>query len=180
MLEMRRRGYEPCGVEPDTGAAHYANEKLGLTVWQGGIEQVPSDAGFFRLISFWHVLEHVHRLKENLARSFELLERGGQVSIAVPNPDSWDAKVYGTRWVAWDAPRHLYHFRPRVMMKLLTDSGFKPRHAGAVAFDAFYHCLLSEKTLPGYVRGGLRGGVSYLRGLIGKNGSSELYIATKP
>jgi SAM-dependent methyltransferase len=180
MVELRRRGFQPYGVEPNPKAAAYATEKLGLNVLNGGIENASVDSGPYSLISFWHVLEHVHRLQENLSTARDLLTADGRLAIAVPNPDSWDAHAYGTDWVAWDAPRHLYHFTPDVMMNLLTRMGFRPVHTGAVAFDAFYHCILSERPgAIGLIRGGLRGSMSFCRGILGKYGSSELYIAYK-
>ncbi len=178
--ELRRRGFTPFGVEPDSQAAEYARQKNGLTVWTGTIEQVPKIAGPFGLITFWHVLEHVHTLRETLSCAYSLLDKGGRVAIAVPNPESCDARIYGAKWVAWDAPRHLYHFTSSVMVDLLTKSGFRSVRLGAVAFDAFYHSLLSEsKTTFGLMRGGIRGLSSYLRGISGGAGSSELYLAYK-
>jgi SAM-dependent methyltransferase len=179
MIELRRRGFEPFGVEPDPGAAEFVRQQ-GLKVWTGTLADVPSDAGAFELITFWHVLEHVHDLRDVLNRAHELLSANGQLAIAVPNPLSVDASVYGPHWVAWDTPRHLYHFEPPVMLDLLEQSGFRARRAGAVAFDAFYHSLLSEKkTVHGLLRGGTVGLTSYVRGLIGAEGSSELYLAYK-
>lgn len=180
MVELRQRGFDAMGVEPDPDAAEFARKHYGLSVRTGSIHDIPDDAGLFDLISFWHVLEHVHDLKGVLRRARELLTPSGKLAIAVPNPLSADARAYGTNWVAWDTPRHLYHFEPRVMLNLLSKSGFSPKRAGAVAFDAFYHCLLSEKkTTIGLLRGGARGFNSYLRGLTGAEGSSELYLAYK-
>jgi SAM-dependent methyltransferase len=180
IVELSRRGFQSCGVEPNPKAAAYAKEKLGLDVRLGGIENASADAGPYALISFWHVLEHVHRLRQNLSIARDLLADDGRLAIAVPNPGSWDADAYGTDWVAWDAPRHLYHFTPDVMTDLLARVGYRPVRAGAVAFDAFYHCILSEKPgTIGFIRGGLRGSISFCRGVMGKGGSSELYIAYK-
>ena len=180
MLELQRRGFQPYGVEPNPGAATFAKEKSGLNVRLGGIENASAESGPYELISLWHVLEHVHLLRDNLSIARDLLTDDGRLSIAVPNPDSWDAARYGSDWVAWDAPRHLYHFRPDVMMALLSRMGYHPVHAGAVAFDAFYHCMLSEGPgITGILRGGWRGSISFCRGILGKSGSSELYIAYK-
>ncbi len=180
LLELQRRGFQPAGVEPDPGAAEYARERKGLQVWTGTIDDVPPAGGPYELITFWHVLEHVHRLQRTLAVVHNLLSERGRLALAVPNPQSLDARLYGTNWVAWDTPRHLYHFEPAVMLDLLERAGFRAERAGAVAFDAFYHTLLSEpKSLPGYLRGGWRGTRSYLRGWFGADGSSELYFAYK-
>lgn len=180
MLELKRRGFVPHGVEPDARAATYARDRLELNVRSGGIENAAESDGPFTLITFWHVLEHVHHLRDNLEIAQRLLADDGRLAIAVPNPSSWDAKAYGREWVAWDTPRHLYHFRPDVMLDLLTRAGFRAEQAGAVAFDAFYHCILSEQPgVVGLMRGGWRGMNSYFRGLLGKDGSSELYFAYK-
>jgi len=180
LVELRRRGFETFGVEPDEKAAEYARSQHGLQVWTGMIDDVPADSGPFDLITLWHVLEHVHDLKGNLRRLRELLKDGGRLALAVPNPLSWDAKVYGAKWVAWDTPRHLYHFEPPVMNRLLEQAGFAARRGGAVAFDAFYHCLLSESGNPlGFVRASWCGLRSFLDGALGGEGSSELYFAQK-
>ncbi len=177
MLELKRRGFEADGCEPNASAAQYARDKHGLRIWTGGIDSVPPHAGPYKLITFWHVLEHVHKLRETLEIARKMLSPRGKIAVAVPNPLSIDAKAYGDNWVAWDAPRHLYHFEPPVMLDLLIRAGFDPRSLGAVAFDAFYHCLLSEprKPLP-MLRGMYRGALSYTSGLLGGPGSSELYI----
>jgi SAM-dependent methyltransferase len=180
MRELRTRGFQPFGVEPSALAADFARRTHGLTVWDGDVHAVPDSAAPFDLITLWHVLEHIHDLQGSLQRLRELLSENGTLAIAVPNPLSSDARAYGAQWVAWDTPRHLYHFEPPVMIDLLTRAGFKARRQGAVAFDAFYHCLLSERgTAAGYLRAGLRGSRSYILGLAGREGSSELYLATK-
>lgn len=176
---FRRRGDTACGVEPDAGAAEFAR-KQGLTVWNGDIRAVPADRGPFDLIVFWHVLEHVADLKATLGRVRELLTERGRLAIAVPNPRSLDAGWYGDQWVAWDTPRHLYHFEPDVMLTTLDGCGFRAEHMGAVAFDAMYHSLLSDSRTPvGFIRALARGTISFLSGSLGGKGSSELYFAYK-
>lgn len=177
---LNDRGYNVRGVEPDAKAAEYARAKHGLTVWTGTIHDVPDVEKPFDLIVLWHVLEHVPDLRGNLARLYELLRDGGRLAIAVPNPLSRDARTYGSGWVAWDTPRHLYHFEPPVMLDLLGRAGFEAKHAGAVAFDAFYHSLLSERGgALRYLRAGWNASLSFWQGIFGGHGSSELYFATK-
>jgi SAM-dependent methyltransferase len=177
---LGKHGLQVCGVEPDPGAAEHARATFGLTVWTGNISAVPHDAGPFDVITMWHVLEHVHDLKGTLARVRELLSPEGRFVIAVPNPLSFDARQYGRNWVAWEAPRHLYHFEPDVLLSLLDREGFAARRAGALAFDAFYHSLLSESaSMFGKARAGWRGTLSFLRGAFGGEGSSELYLAKR-
>lgn len=180
LIQLQRRGFRVFGAEPDAKAAEFARQSHGLTVWTGGIEAVPDDAGPFDLITMWHVLEHVHDLRGTILSLRKLLTANGRLVIAVPNPNSSDARAYGKNWVAWDAPRHLYHFESAVLIDFLNRSGFRAERKGAVAFDAFYHCLLSERiSVTGYARAAVRGLISWLRGACGGEGSSELYWATK-
>ncbi|MBK6909686.1 MAG: class I SAM-dependent methyltransferase [bacterium] len=180
IVELKRRGLEADGCEPSAKAADYARDHYGLRVWTGGIESVPTHAGPYKLITMWHVLEHVHKLRDTLETARQLLAPRGKIAIAVPNPQSLDAKAYGDRWVGWDTPRHLYHFDPPVMLDLLIRAGFDPRSLGAVAFDAFYHSILSEpRGVAGLLRGGTRGMLSYASGVFGGPGSSELYLGIK-
>jgi hypothetical protein len=46
--------------------------------------------------------------------------------------------------VAWDAPRHLWHFKPQVLIEVLTRMGFNFLRITAMPLDPFYHSLLSE------------------------------------
>jgi SAM-dependent methyltransferase len=180
IVQLKLRGFDAYGVEPNPAAAEFARSTLGLTVWSGSIGDVPAHAGPFDLITLWHVLEHVPDLNRALKQLHGMLTASGRLAIAVPNPLSLDAKVYGSTWVAWDAPRHLYDFEPAVLTALLETSGFRAERQGAVAFDAFYHCLLSEKPgAAGTVKAAVRGLQSYARGLAGGEGSSELYFAYK-
>ncbi len=180
VVQLKRRGFHACGVEPNPKAAEFARTSLGLTVWTGSLSEVPKNAGPFELITLWHVLEHVPDLNQTLARLRGLLTDSGRLAIAVPNPLSSDAKAYGASWVAWDAPRHLYDFEPAVLMDLLTRSGFRAERRGAVAFDAFYHCLLSGKHgVVGCTKAVMRGFRSYTQGITGGEGSSDLYFGHK-
>ena len=71
-----------------------------------GIERV---AGRWAGIVFWHSLEHLPRAGESLDLACSLLEPGGVLVIAMPNPRSLQAAAFGDSWFAFDYPRHLVH-----------------------------------------------------------------------
>src|SRR5690606_26675326 len=79
--------------------------------------------GAFDAIVLWHVLEHVHDLHDYMKKFRELLTADGVLIIAVPNYTSTDAKIYKEYWAAYDVPRHLYHFSPGAMKKLVEKHG---------------------------------------------------------
>ncbi|RXK88505.1 class I SAM-dependent methyltransferase [Chlorobaculum sp. 24CR] len=131
------------GVETNRQAADTARN-AGLGVSEAGLEESDFDIRFDRII-FWHALEHLHRLGEALDRARELLTPGGQLIIAVPNIESHDARRYGQNWIALDAPRHLYHFTPETLGKLLEKHGFSVLDLGTWLPDTLYNVWFSEK-----------------------------------
>jgi predicted SAM-dependent methyltransferase len=93
----------------------------------------------------WHVLEHVHELHAYIKQIGELLAPGGKLFIAVPNYTSKDADMYKEHWAAYDVPRHLYHFSPQSMEKLLAMHGLQLAAVKPMWFDSFYVSMLSEQ-----------------------------------
>jgi hypothetical protein len=63
----------------------------------------------------------------------------------VPNYTSKDAATYGKDWAAYDVPRHLYHFSPQSMEKLLSMHGLKINSMKPMWYDSFYVSMLSEQ-----------------------------------
>jgi len=142
--EMSRSGWRTKGIEPDDGARKVAkadfNCELGTT---DEFFRLPPSS--FDAITLWHVLEHVHDLKIYLGQLKNLLNDNGRLIIAVPNFTSFDAGTYKEFWAAYDVPRHLYHFSPGAMAKLVETGGMKILSRKPMWFDSFYVCLLSSK-----------------------------------
>lgn len=131
------------GVETNRQSAAAARN-AGLGVSEAGLEKCDFAHRFDRIV-FWHALEHLHRLVESLDRARELLKPGGQLVIAVPNLDGADARRYGPSWIALDAPRHLYHFTPETLGKLLEKHGFSVLDLGTWIPDTLYNVWFSEQ-----------------------------------
>ena len=106
------------GVEPNDAAAGYAWELFGLEIFPSVSDKSLRVKKFDRIV-LWHTLEHIHDIHETLKLVARQLKPEGVVVLAVPNPAGYDAEHYGENWVAWDAPRHLYHFWPGTVEKLL-------------------------------------------------------------
>ena len=145
---MRRRGWKVMGVEKDERAAEYGVNNLNLDIFNGDLADFSSSGLIFDVISCWHSLEHIHRIRANLSQMRKYLREGGYLVIALPNPDSYDARFYKRFWVAWDTPRHLWHFKPDPLIKLLKGYSFKLHKTIPMPLDPFYNCLLSEQIVP--------------------------------
>lgn len=140
----KRAGFQTTGIEPEERARTYAINNYGLNVLPpDAIKSFKNDS--FDLVTLWHVLEHIHRLKEFLGELKRILKGRGVAIIAVPNLTSLDAKIYKEFWAAYDLPRHLYHFCSKDIEKLFSEFSFELEYVKPMVFDAFYVSMLSEK-----------------------------------
>jgi 2-polyprenyl-3-methyl-5-hydroxy-6-metoxy-1,4-benzoquinol methylase len=141
---MQTHGWSVTGLEPDEDARNTAeslyNIQLDDTDKFYRLEQ-----GYYDTITMWHVLEHVHDLSAYIKQLSFLLKERGKLFIAVPNYTAKDAAVYKEFWAAYDVPRHLYHFSPKAMEKLMQNHGMKIVKYKPMWFDSFYICMLSSK-----------------------------------
>ena len=179
---MKQHGWEVTGLEPDDSAREIANTRYGLQLLPAD-QLYDLEAESFDTITLWHVLEHVHTLHPYLEQLKKLLRREGRIFIAVPNYTSYDARVYGSHWAAYDVPRHLYHFCPDAMEDLLALHGLKLQATQPMWYDSFYISMLSEKYRNGSgntVRAVFNGAVSNLKAFVDKSKCSSLiYVVSK-
>jgi len=137
-------GWSVEGVEPSDNARNFAMQNYKLDIKkEGKLLSFPDNS--FSIITMWHVLEHIHLLNERIEELKRLIKKEGTIIIAVPNCDSLDAEYYSGFWAAYDLPRHLYHFTPYTMNKLLDKHGLKIVNKLPMVFDAYYVSMLSEK-----------------------------------
>lgn len=132
------------GIENDAAAAAAAEQATGIRIHRtgpGGLDR----AILFDRIVFWHVFEHLHDLHGTLEEAAARLERQGVMVMALPNPESCDARHYGKNWVAWDAPRHLWHFTPETLGALLGLHGLEIFRTAPYLPDTFYTCWYSAR-----------------------------------
>jgi SAM-dependent methyltransferase len=180
--EMRKAAWEVTGLEPveEAREAAWKNHEIRLEPAEK-INTLPGSA--FDVITLWHVLEHVHDLHVYLDRLRDMLKENGKMFIAVPNYTSLDAGVYKEYWAAYDVPRHLYHFSPGSMKRLLERHGFRLLDLKPMWYDSFYISLLSSRYLHGRSRvpGALWNGLRSNLRAIGNTErcSSVLYIAER-
>ncbi len=169
-------------MEPDETARNIAKNKHGLQL-QPSDDLFAQTAESFDAITLWHVLEHVHQLNDYLQTFQTILKPNGRLMIAVPNYTSFDATYYKEYWAAYDVPRHLYHFSPASMKRLLALHNFDVIQMKSMPFDAFYVSMLSEQYKWGKnkLTNAFRIGLQSNWKALGKpeKSSSVIYIAKK-
>ncbi len=137
-----KEGWEINGIEPSEDA-----KKAILPNLQSRIHTNLSTLSEkkFDVITLWHVLEHVHELNTTFKDLKDKLAKTGTMFIAVPNPESWDAKKYSAFWAAYDVPRHLWHFSQKNITDLTHNHGMHISKTIPMKLDAFYVSMLSER-----------------------------------
>ncbi|MDH5366846.1 MAG: class I SAM-dependent methyltransferase, partial [Cyclobacteriaceae bacterium] len=112
-----KKGWNVSGVEPNNNARTIANGITKNNVVES-IEKL-NNKSTYQIITLWHVLEHVPDLNILIKKLTEKLDKKGSLIIAVPNPNSLDAKIYKQYWAGYDVPRHLYHFTQDSIKQLM-------------------------------------------------------------
>jgi 2-polyprenyl-3-methyl-5-hydroxy-6-metoxy-1,4-benzoquinol methylase len=112
------------GIESSKPRAQYAKEYFGLDI---NTEYYSSGMVFkrkFDVLTTFHVLEHLQNpgvLLHNLVRSN--LKEKGLLVVEVPNYNSWQSAWAGNTWLHLDVPRHIGHFTPESLEKVVKESG---------------------------------------------------------
>lgn len=122
---LRDLGYEPHGVEFSDASAYHARHVLQLPITTEDFSNSPHEHERYNAVIFWHSFEHFHSPVGALARAREALKTGGLLAVAVPNYDSWQARLFGRCWFHLDVPRHYTHFGLRSLEQLLHRHHFR-------------------------------------------------------
>lgn len=130
------------GTEVSSSAVRIAEEKYGLNLLAGQVEDLNLPPGSFDNITLFHVLEHVHDPARLISLCRDLLRPRGVMVIAVPNdvlawsstikkagkrqglkPFQKFSPVLGIARAGASREIHLSHFTPDVLRRLLEKSG---------------------------------------------------------
>lgn len=111
------------GIEMSENVARVA-ESSGAQVFVGDILDAPFQPESFDVITCFHVFEHLHQPRQVLAKVHQWLKPGGIFYAEMPNIDSLDAFIFRSYWHSLELPRHLYHFSPLSVRRLLLAAGF--------------------------------------------------------
>jgi 2-polyprenyl-3-methyl-5-hydroxy-6-metoxy-1,4-benzoquinol methylase len=123
---LKQRRFRPVGVDFSAAAARVAEAENGVDVVVGSLDQASFPAGSFDIVTLFHVMEHVTNPRRVLTEVSRILRPNGSVILQVPNIDSLQFKMFGSRWYGLDIPRHVIDYSKNSMLRLLAESGFVP------------------------------------------------------
>ena len=83
----------------------------------------PDDS--FDVVTLWYVIEHMRNPRIVLQEMRRVLRPGGILLLAQQNFASFQAKLFGPRWLILDPPRHLYQFTPDNLRSMTEQEQFE-------------------------------------------------------
>lgn len=122
---MRERGWAVTGMDFSARATETARRAFGLNAIHGSLPHPGVPPASLDAITVREVLEHLHDPRAALRACFEALVPGGYLYASVPNLAGWGFRAFGPAWAALDLPRHLTHFTPATLGRLLAACGFE-------------------------------------------------------
>src|SRR5439155_6222187 len=131
---LRDRGWRVLGNERTIDDARSALAVNRVPIFVGGLDALRARTRFDLVILF-QALEHLAEPMATLRRTPALLQPGGVMVVAVPNCDSWQARIFGRAWFHLDVPRHQHHFSPRTLRFALETVGLRVVRTRFVSFE---------------------------------------------
>jgi 2-polyprenyl-3-methyl-5-hydroxy-6-metoxy-1,4-benzoquinol methylase len=104
----KRAGFDVQVIEMDRECCQFIEKVIGIPAHLAQDAVAALDGmGRFNVIAMWHSLEHLRNPWEVIDALPGHMEKGGRLVIATPNPSSLQFRIFGSRWVHLDAPRHV-------------------------------------------------------------------------
>ena len=122
---MRERGYAGMGLDFSLAAAAVAWQRFSVPVVCATLSRAPLPESSCKVITMYHVLEHLFDPVAYLHAAHNLLTPEGRLIVQVPNAACWQFLILGKDWNGIDVPRHLINFRASELESLLDFAGFE-------------------------------------------------------
>ena len=99
----------------------------------------------YNIITLFHSLEHIHDIENLFYHINRVSKSDAKMIIAVPNVTASEIKFLTNKWIAWDVPRHLYHFSPKTLTALLEKYGWEITESRYMFQDTIFNIYMSLK-----------------------------------
>jgi SAM-dependent methyltransferase len=119
------RGACGLGIEMKPEIAAYVRDELKMPVVEGTLLDAKLEAARFDLLVMLEYLEHEPDPLRVLSEARRVLKPGGHAIIEIPDPEGPPARMFGSRWVNLDLPRHLVFFDRKTLKDALSQTGFE-------------------------------------------------------
>jgi 2-polyprenyl-3-methyl-5-hydroxy-6-metoxy-1,4-benzoquinol methylase len=122
---MHAQGWQVTGIDAADPVVARVRPRVPWPVLAGSLPHAELRPASFDVVTMCQALEHVHDPLRVLHEAGRLLVAGGTLLVAVPNIESLPFRWFGNAWIGLDLPRHLTHFAPATLHRMLHRAGFR-------------------------------------------------------
>lgn len=127
LKHFQKHGYHVSAMDFVEDSVAYVAQELKLTAVCTDIPGLSHSfaSSSFDVVTAFSVAEHLLDLQDTLHACHKLLTPGGWIALHVPLADSFQAAIFGSRWLGFtEAPRHVSVPSRRGLSIALSDAGF--------------------------------------------------------
>ncbi|MCS7214566.1 MAG: methyltransferase domain-containing protein [Thermodesulfovibrio sp.] len=134
MLIARKFGFEVYGIEASEETVKIAKEKFKLNVIKAvSLDEIPEEyKGFYKVITAFEVLEHVHEPSKFLQNLYSLLDKDGILILSCSPFYKFENTARGYRKYKWwhndYPPNHVTRWKPWSLHYAIKKAGFEQIH----------------------------------------------------
>jgi len=112
------------GIEPNQGGSDLSKRRSRAVILNMELSECRFPEADFDVITMWHVFEHIYEPNRILCEVKRVLKDDGVFIVGVPNISGVGFRLGKKNWFHLDAPRHVYHYSPQTIQKILHNNGF--------------------------------------------------------
>ncbi len=150
--EARKLGWETQGVDLSAKAKNYCEEKLGLAVFKGNIQEAGFTERTFDVIVINDVIAQMKDPKGALQEIRRVLKNDGILYLSTPDIESFWSKFLESQW--WGIHnRHYFYFSQKTLESFFSVIGFKPlRYFSYPRVFSMKHWAMRLAVYPAFIR----------------------------
>jgi 2-polyprenyl-3-methyl-5-hydroxy-6-metoxy-1,4-benzoquinol methylase len=122
--EIRKRGWNVTGIEPEEWTCELARKNYGLHVINSTFQEAGIEDSYFDAVLMLHVIEHLPNPAKGLLQIARMIRPDGYLIIETPRYDTlWFRLLKGRERSI--IPGHLYYFTRQTIQAIARKSGFE-------------------------------------------------------
>jgi SAM-dependent methyltransferase len=141
---MSDRGWTVTAMDFNPHTAEQVARRYGLRTLSGTLPHPEVEDASFDVVVMGASLEHVHCPHEVVGASVRALAPGGRYVAVVPNLAAAAFRWFGVDWWPLDPPRHLLHFTPATMRRLMAMHGLEVEEVRAIPHGSWMRRTLAN------------------------------------